>query len=120
MRALLLLVACALAGCAPSQVAAPPLADPDRADLVFFADPLALKFGAGLADALDVRVTVNGDDLRVNAPTYCKLDRQQIVCTVPRVPAGKNFVLPMRGSNLSAVATYKRISGRSFTSNARR
>lgn len=119
-RAMLFLLACVAVGCAPSQVAAPPLADPDRADLVFVTDPLALHFSAGLSDVLDFKVTLSGDDLRVNAPTYCKVDRQDIVCLVPRLPAGRNFVLPMRGSNLNAVATYKRASGRSFTSNARR
>ncbi|WP_288481801.1 hypothetical protein [uncultured Deinococcus sp.] len=116
----------ALLGCAPSITATPTptLSDPGQAGLYFLAtstgDTATLSFSAGQFDAFDLTVKVSGNDLRVNAPRYCRTDRQEILCTVPDVPAGKNFILPMKGSNLSAVATYKRASGTAYSSEARK
>lgn len=103
-----------LAACAPTVARAP---DPDGGGLKFVGS--TLFFGAGLSDVLDLYVTISGSDLRVNAPQFCRVNRADIVCTVPTLPKGGNFVLPMKGSNLSAVAKYKRLSGMSFSSEAR-
>ncbi|WP_288480493.1 hypothetical protein [uncultured Deinococcus sp.] len=121
LRGLLIAACVLLAGCS---VARGP-ADPGQGVLSFLTTPATastsiLNFSAGQLDVLDLVVKVSGDDLRVNAPTYCRADRQDILCTVPTVPAGKNFILPMKGSNLSAVATYKRASGTAYSSEARK
>lgn len=112
-----------LGACAP--VAVPPLtAPPSVSDkegeggLHFVQDDLWFK--AGLLDAFDVNITIRGKDLRVNAPQHCQVKQTDILCTVPVLPAGKNFVLPMTGSNISAVAVYKRVSGQQYSSVAQR
>jgi hypothetical protein len=110
-------LALSLAACAPALTTSAP--DPDQGRLSLTGPPLVLDFVAGLSDVKDLVVTISGADLRVNAPKYCRADRQQIVCTVPTLPKGGNFMLPMKGSNISAVATYKRLSGQSFSSEAR-
>lgn len=51
---------------------------------------------------------------------YCQVKQTDILCTVPVLPAGKNFILPMKGSNISAVAVYKRVSGQQYSSTAQR
>lgn len=117
-RALLALVAgLLLAGCTLRLATTAP--DPDGGGLKFMGSPPVLFFGAGLSDVLDLSIKISGADLRVNAPQFCQVDRHDIICTVPKVPKGGNFVLPMRGSNISAVATYKRLSGMSYSSEAR-
>ncbi|KQR22710.1 hypothetical protein [Deinococcus sp. Leaf326] len=110
-----------LAGCAPTAFVQASVPDPGQAVLGFQTGKDAvLGFSAGKLDAFDLVVKVSGEGLRVNAPSYCHVERRDILCTVPTLPAGKNFILPMKGSNLSAVATYKRGGGQSFTTEARR
>ncbi len=121
LRGLLVAACVLLAGCSVTRSPA----DPGQGVLSFLTTPATastsiLKFSAGQLDVLDLTVKVSGNDLRVNAPRYCRTDRQEILCTVPDVPAGKNFILPMKGSNLSAVATYKRASGTAYSSEARK
>lgn len=123
LRGLLVAACVLLAGCSVTTARGP--ADPGQGTLTFLTTPSTpttpiLNFSAGQLDAFDLVVKVSGDDLRVNAPTYCRAERRDILCTVPTVPAGKNFILPMKGSNLSAVATYKRASGTAYSSEARK
>ncbi len=115
--AALLLGACAPAPTAPPLSPLPSVSDKQGGGLTF--EPGALWFKAGTLDALDVNITVRGNDVRVNAPQYCRAQGMDILCTVPTLPAGKNFILPMKGSNLSAVATYKRVDGVTYSSAAR-
>ncbi|MDO4246787.1 MAG: hypothetical protein Q4C89_12250 [Deinococcus sp.] len=120
------LVALLLGSCAPSvmQPSVPPAVAPANVQdsagggLKFLGE--SLWFAAGTLEAWDVQVKISGDNLRVNAPDFCRVDRADILCTVAKIPAGKNFVLPMTGSNISAVAVYKRPNGLSFSSQARR
>ena len=108
-----------LGACAPAPAQTTP-SDRDQAVLNITGTPPTLLFGAGISDVVDLHILIKGKDLRVNAPTFCKpANVFDVLCTVPRLPAGKNFVLPMRGSNLSAVATYKRGNGQSYSSVAR-
>lgn len=93
--------------------------DPDGGGLQPLQGPLAVWFMAGQSDALDVQITITGNHLRANAPDYCTVNGQAILCNIPTLPAGKNFVLPMKGSNLSAVAVYKRLNGLSYSSQVR-
>lgn len=110
-----------LAGCAPPTLVQASVPDPGQAVLGFQTGKDAvLGFSAGKLDAFDLVVKVSGEGLRVNAPSYCHVERRDILCTVPTLPAGKNFILPMKGSNLSAVATYKRASGTAYSSEARK
>lgn len=119
VSAAVLLLAGVLAACAPAATL-PPSRDSDQAVLNITGTPPTLLFGAGISDVVDLAITIKGKDLRVNAPEFCKpANVYDVLCTVPRLPAGKNFVLPMRGSNLSAVATYKRGNGQSYSSVAR-
>ncbi|GBF05830.1 hypothetical protein DAERI_060090 [Deinococcus aerius] len=106
-----------LAACAPGLTRPASEPDPDGGGLRFMGT--TLFFGAGLSDVLDLSILISGTDLRVNAPQFCRVNRADIECTVPKLPKGGNFVLPMRGSNISAVATYKRLSGKSYGSEAR-
>lgn len=120
------LAALLLGSCAPSvmQPSVPPavpqasVQDSAGGGLKFLGE--SLWFAAGTLEAWDVQVKVSGDNLRVNAPDFCRVDRADILCTFSKIPAGKNFVLPMTGSNISAVAVYKRPNGLSFSSQARR
>lgn len=116
-----------LAACAPPATvtgggasAVANASDPGHASLsALWGQDSGLTFTAGSLDALDLKLVLSGTSLKVNAPSWCVVDRQDIVCTVKLLPAGKNFVLPMRGSNLSAVATYKRASGLSYSTQVR-
>lgn len=106
-----------LVACAPAATGGPPSApDLDSAALRLAASDggVTAYFNAGLSDVLPLKFTVTGNDLRVNAPQYCNVSNAAILCTVPRLPAGGNFVLPMRGSNINVVALYKRASGAEF------
>lgn len=117
---LMLLSALMLGACAPvaMQPATSPL-DVYGGGLKPIGTPPAIWFSAGTADLFDLVVTIKGSNMRANAPDWCAASGADIVCNVPSLPAGRNFVLPMRGSNISAVATYKRASGMSFSSTAR-
>ena len=125
-RACLLLVSVlSLAACAPTTspvvgggaVAVVDPADEGRAYLsATWAEQSKVGFYAGSLDAYDLVLRVSGDGLRINAPNYCRVDVRDILCTVPSLPAGRNFMLPMRGSRLSVVATYKRASGHTYRS----
>lgn len=69
-----------------------------------------VRFGAGLSDVELYRLAVSGGTIRVN-DARCRAEAPGIVCRFEPglpVPAGKNFVLPITGTNLSAVAVYKR------------
>ncbi len=123
-------LALGLAACAPNMSPVAPVvgggavavadpADEGRASLsATWGEQSRVEFSAGNLDAYGVVLRVSGDGLRVNAPTWCTVpkDSRDILCTVPQLPAGKNFVLPMRGSRLSIVATYKRASGNTYRS----
>lgn len=121
-------LALGLAACAPNMSPVAPVvgggavsvadpADEGRASLsATWGEQSKATFYAGSLDAYGVVLRVSGDGLRVNAPSYCRADVRDILCTVPQLPAGKNFVLPMRGSRLSVVATYKRASGHTYRS----
>jgi hypothetical protein len=98
----------ALAACSPGLTAPP---DNDPATLRFAPEPPGVLFYGGGPVTLDFTLTVSGDSLRINAPQWCKPDQDRILCTVPVIPAGKNFILSLSGSNISAVARYKRQSG---------
>ena len=115
--ALMLLSALALAACAPALTQ--PDNDPATLTLLTTAGAATLlTFFAGNADAY-LKLTLKGNDLRVNAAKYCVPERSGIVCTVPRVPAGGNFVLPVTGSNIDAVAECKRLNGAMFRREAK-
>jgi len=80
---------------------------------------LWFELSAGPLPLYDLRVAVTYSELRANTPKWCKPDGNRVLCTVPTLPAGKNFVLPMKGSNISIVARYKREqSGKDFTRRA--
>lgn len=125
-RSLALACLLTLAACAPAAVpsvggGAVAVVDPSDGGRAFLSATWGEKvaFYAGSLDAYDLVLRVSGDGLRVNAPEYCRVDVRDVLCTVPQLPAGKNFVLPMRGSRLSAVATYKRSSGSLHRAQAR-
>ena len=101
-----------LAACTPRLSPQPVDNDPARLSLRQAAGDSysTLNFWSGALDVYALRLVLTGSDLRVNALKYCAVDNQQIRCTVPSVPAGGNFVLPISGSNISAVAVYKRSS----------
>lgn len=121
-------LALGLAACAPNMSPVAPVvgggavavadpADEGRAALsATWGEQSRVEFSAGNLDAYGVVLRVSGDGLRVNASSYCRADVRDILCTVPSLPAGRNFVLPMRGSRLSIVATYKRASGNTYRS----
>lgn len=119
-RSLALACLLTLAACAPAAVPSVgggtvAVVDPSDGGRAFlsatWSEYSKVAFYAGSLDAYDLVLRVSGDGLRINAPEYCRVDVRAILCTVPQLPAGRNFVLPMRGSRLSAVATYKRASG---------
>ncbi|GGO24671.1 hypothetical protein [Deinococcus humi] len=105
---------CGLVACAPAATVAPPDRDGAALRLASIEGGVTAYFNAGLSDVFPLKFTITGSDLRVNAPQYCNVSNAAILCTVPRLPAGGNFVLPMRGSNISVVALYKRASGAEF------
>ena len=74
---------------------------------------LALGLAACAPNMSPVAPVVGGGAVAVADPAD---EGRDILCTVPQLPAGKNFVLPMRGSRLSVVATYKRASGHTYRS----
>ncbi len=114
---LLVLGGLVLGACAPVTTAPQTSAlDPYGGGLKPLGTPPALWFMAGSKDVFSLTVTVSGNNLRANAPDWCAASGANIVCTVPTLPAGKNFVLPMKGSNLSAVAVYKRFDGVTYNS----
>lgn len=115
-KSLLLLSGLLLAGCAPQTNSTAMLSVDSTGGFSPIGTPPAIWFAAGKADVSNLVLTVSGDALRANAPDYCKVNAAKIICTVPTLPAGQNFVLPMKGSNISAVATYKRGDGLSYSS----
>ena len=114
---LLLLASLMLAGCAPAlEPATPPDSDPATVNIVQKDEFTIFGFAAGPLVAYDLRVEITGANLRLNAPAWCKPDADAVRCTVPELPAGKNFILPMTGSNITVVAKYKRaLGGADFT-----
>lgn len=116
-RASVVLAALLLGACAPTanNVSTAPL-DPYGGGLKPIRTPPVIWFSAGTIDLFDLVVTIYGSNLRANDIEHCKVDGMAIKCTVPALPAGQNFVLPMKGSNISAVATYKRSNGQSYSS----
>lgn len=123
MKRSALLLGVLLAGCAPALFSGSPVvsatapADPSAATLSasWSAEQSRVTFGAGTEAALGYTLKIDGVGVRVNAPQVCRVVDLSVLCTVPTLPAGGNFILPMRGSNLSAVATYKRASGQQFS-----
>ena len=110
---LLLALVLGLAACAPAII----VSDGDPGTLTLTQQ--GLIFASGPTMAYELRLEVAGSALRVNAPQWCKPDGSVIACLVPTIPAGKNFLLPLTGSNISAVARYKRqLGGQDFVRRA--
>ena len=91
---LFLLATLALSSCAP-QLTAPPDNDPATVTLSQHDGFTFLDFWAGPLPVYDLRIEISYSNLRLNAPAWCKPDAKKVRCTVPTLPAGKNFVLPM-------------------------
>jgi hypothetical protein len=101
-RALLWLTCALVVGCA---VQAP---DPARATLQLETGQTfdVLKFGAGDAPALDVKLELYGIGIRVN-DSNCKLETGRTVCSIGNVPTSLTYSLPSTGVQ-AARGRYKR------------
>lgn len=113
MKGLLLLTALALSACAPNLTQAP--VDPGGAKLTLMQknDFKIIGFEAGTQEARAVKFTLTGVGLAVNDPT-CQAKDTQLVCDVGTVPAGRTYVLPVRGL-LLIESTYQRPDGKPYS-----
>lgn len=113
MKRLALLAAVLLTACAPALTGGG--ADPGGARLTVTRGEAfdTLRFETGTQAVQAATLTLTGRDLRVNDPN-CAAQDGQIVCRLGARPAGRGYVLPVRGM-LIAEAEFTRPDGRSYT-----
>lgn len=109
MKRLVLLAALTLTACAPALTGGG--ADPGGARLAVTRGEAfdTLRFEVGMQPVQAATLTLTGRDLRVNDP-HCAAQAGQIVCTLGARPAGRAYVLPVRGL-LIAEAEFTRPDG---------
>ncbi|MBZ9750743.1 hypothetical protein K7W42_07700 [Deinococcus sp. HMF7604] len=113
MKCLLLGLTVALAACAPS-LTGPAAADPGAAKLSLTQGDgfKIVRFEAGTLATTATTLTLSGVNLAVNDPS-CRAVKAQLVCDVGPLPAGRAYVLPVRGA-LVVEADYARPGGAVF------